>query len=159
MTKDTNILIRIDQATKEKAQQVARDHRVSLSDLIRGFLEEIAEDGIIPGRCFSKALALRKEPSAAEIKKAIEDYVAELNDSHIEKVYLFGSYSRGEQTPKSDIDLLIDFDDEASLMDLMNFKLGLENKLSKTVDAVSIDPKETAFYENIRKDQILLYER
>ena len=33
----------------------------------------------------------------------------------IEKAWLFGSYSRGEEGPESDIDLLVRFDDDARI--------------------------------------------
>ena len=55
---------------------------------------------------------------------------------HATGLALFGSVVRGEQTGASDIDLLVDFDDEASLLDLTGLALFLEDHLGLPVDIV-----------------------
>ena len=51
---------------------------------------------------------------------------------------LFGSYARNEETEKSDIDILYDFDiQNFSLFDLMDVEEILQNKLHKKVDLIS----------------------
>jgi predicted nucleotidyltransferase len=51
---------------------------------------------------------------------------------------LFGSYARNEETEKSDIDILYDFDNQTfSLFDLMDLKEALNLKLNKSIDLVS----------------------
>ena len=51
---------------------------------------------------------------------------------------LFGSYARNEETEKSDIDILYDFDTLSfSLFDLMDVEDALQKKLHKKVDLVS----------------------
>lgn len=49
---------------------------------------------------------------------------------------LFGSVARGEDRPGSDLDLLIDLDDSASLFDLSRMRLELEELLGIKVDVV-----------------------
>jgi predicted nucleotidyltransferase len=56
---------------------------------------------------------------------------------HASRVRLFGSAARGEDRPDSDIDLLVDFDQESSLFDLMRMSRELEELLGRTVDVVS----------------------
>jgi hypothetical protein len=56
---------------------------------------------------------------------------------HASRVRLFGSAARGEDRPDSDIDLLVDFDDDSSLFDLMRMARELETLLGRAVDVVS----------------------
>ncbi|MGH3153508.1 MAG: nucleotidyltransferase family protein [Streptosporangiaceae bacterium] len=53
------------------------------------------------------------------------------------RVRLFGSVARGEEGPGSDIDLLVDFDTDSSLFDLMRMTRELEELLGHPVDIVS----------------------
>ena len=56
---------------------------------------------------------------------------------HASRVRLFGSAARGEDRPDSDIDLLVDFDQESSLFDLMRMSRELEGLLGRPVDVIS----------------------
>jgi uncharacterized protein len=48
---------------------------------------------------------------------------------HANRVRLFGSVARGDDRPDSDIDLLVDFDRDSSLFDLMRMTRELEELL------------------------------
>jgi predicted nucleotidyltransferase len=73
--------------------------------------------------------------SAVEAKReAIKAAVAR---HHGRRVRLFGSVARGEERPNSDIDLLVDFDPESSLFDLIRLTRELEGLLGRPVDVVS----------------------
>lgn len=63
---------------------------------------------------------------------------------------MFGSYVRGEQKPGSDLDVLVEFEIGANLLDLTGLADFLEEKLSLKVDVVP----ESALREEL-KDQIL----
>ena len=52
-------------------------------------------------------------------------------------VALFGSVARGEETPGSDLDFLVDFDAGASLFDLVRIEMDLTELLGRGVDVVS----------------------
>ena len=41
-------------------------------------------------------------------------------DKPISKAYLFGSYARNEQTQESDLDIVVDFEHQANLFDLIS---------------------------------------
>jgi predicted nucleotidyltransferase len=63
--------------------------------------------------------------------------------NHAGNVRVFGSVARGEDGPTSDIDLLVDPDDEATLFDLAQLEIDLETLLDRRVDVVSsrsLDP-------------------
>ena len=50
---------------------------------------------------------------------------------------IFGSYIRSDFHADSDLDLLVDFDDNADLMDYVNLQRFLEDRLACKVDVVS----------------------
>lgn len=50
---------------------------------------------------------------------------------------VFGSVARGEETGLSDIDLLVDWSDQASLTDWVAFQQSVERLLARKVDVVS----------------------
>jgi predicted nucleotidyltransferase len=54
-----------------------------------------------------------------------------LKQANIKKATLFGSYARGDNTEKSDIDILIAFPENATLLDLVRLERHLEENLSK----------------------------
>ena len=52
-------------------------------------------------------------------------------------VRVFGSCARGEQTPESDLDLLVDLEPGRSILDLVAIKQDLDDLLGKRVDVVT----------------------
>jgi len=56
----------------------------------------------------------------------------------VETIGIFGSYSRGEQKEKSDIDIIVTFTEpnDIDLIDLITLKQFLSRKLKKKVDVV-----------------------
>lgn len=53
---------------------------------------------------------------------------------HAKNVRVFGSVVRGSERPGSDIDLLVDFDEEAHPLDILALGCELENVLGVKVD-------------------------
>lgn len=51
-------------------------------------------------------------------------------------IRIFGSFARGEQTKRSDIDLLVRMPKGSSLFDIAGLKIDLEKALKKKVDIV-----------------------
>lgn len=86
----------------------------------------------------------------------INDYV---KDKPIEKVWLFGSFARGEQKPSSDIDLLIVFNKSISLLEHAKYIIDLEDLLQRRVDLVSEETILPEIKSFVNKDRILIYER
>ena len=68
----------------------------------------------------------------------------------VKNVRVFGSVVYGEDTTESDIDLLVDMEEERDLFDLIGFKLDAEDLLGRTVDVVM----EETIYHMLR-DRIL----
>jgi predicted nucleotidyltransferase len=74
------------------------------------------------------------------------------DNDHILSAYLFGSYSRGEATGESDIDVHIVSDGTMSLVDLIDFENRLSRLSGKKVDAVgsTANSPETDFVHKPR---------
>ena len=74
-----------------------------------------------------------------------------------ERLYLFGSYARGDSTPASDIDLRID---KGSIrgFQLGGLLLDLEDSFGIPVDLVPTSSLDQRFLDTIQKDEVLLYE-
>ncbi len=76
------------------------------------------------------------------------------------KAYLFGSYSRNDADPGSDIDILVDLDYSQHIgLGFIQMKLDLEQKLHKTVDLVSSQAVSKRLLPFVNKDKQLIYER
>ena len=54
----------------------------------------------------------------------------------VKTLSLFGSVARNEQMPTSDVDVLVDFDESATLFDLSGLGLFLEEQLDCQVDII-----------------------
>jgi len=79
----------------------------------------------------------------------------------IEKAWIFGSYSRGEETRKSDIDIMVRFDKDAviTLIDYARIMNNLSDFLHKKVDLVQEGTLYKFAQESVERDKILVYER
>ena len=76
------------------------------------------------------------------------------------KVWLFGSYARGEETPISDVDILVQFDDDGvSLLKHAAMICDLEKILDRPVDIVPEEALRPRVRESIDQDKKLIYER
>ena len=73
------------------------------------------------------------------------------------KLYVFGSCARREESPESDVDILADFQDGASLFDHVGLRLELAEYLKRPVDIISLKAlKNDTFDRNVKKDMVLL---
>ena len=84
-----------------------------------------------------------------------------LKTQPIEKAWLFGSYSRGEATRKSDVDILVQFSpgSRISLFDHAGMMVDLQELLKKKVDLVEEGQLCDFAIDSVEQDKILIYER
>lgn len=78
----------------------------------------------------------------------------------ISRMYVFGSFARGEQTPDSDVDLLIEVRPESkfSLLDLSRMYRELSQLLGRSVDIATPPMIGTYIRDSVYKDLVLVYE-
>ena len=77
------------------------------------------------------------------------------------KAWLFGSFARGEETPESDVDILVEFDHNSrvSLMKHAGMIVDLGQKLNRPIDLVVNGTLLPFATKSAERDKILIYER
>lgn len=75
-------------------------------------------------------------PLRALVERHREDIKAIVTRHKGTAVAIFGSVARGEESPDSDIDFLVEFERDASLFDLLHVQDDLERLLERKVDVV-----------------------
>ena len=89
----------------------------------------------------------------------LKDEILDIARKHnAEKVYVFGSCARREETPGSDVDIVAGFREHSTLFDIVTLELDLSDLLGSSVDVVALDRLETddAFARNVKRDMVLL---
>lgn len=77
-------------------------------------------------------------PTLAEIKRDLQQELPHLREKyHVRSLWVFGSRVRGEETPESDLDLLIEFERPPSLIRFIEMEQHLSRRLGVNVDLVS----------------------
>lgn len=76
----------------------------------------------------------------------------------VKRAYLFGSRARGDATPESDWDILVDLKEKVSLFDLVNLQLELEDAVGQKVDVISSGGVRPRIWPYIDADKVLIYE-
>ena len=100
----------------------------------------------------TRAHGVRIKKNIKEIAKIILSVIKRFN---VVRAGIFGSYARGEENKKSDIDIVIEFRGKRSLLDLVGLQLAIEQALNKKADVItykSINPllKKKILNEEIR---------
>ena len=77
------------------------------------------------------------------------------------KAWLFGSFARGEETPRSDVDILVEFDHSTpiGLFTYARMWRELKEHLGREVDLVEEGTLKSFAVESANRDKRLIYER
>lgn len=97
----------------------------------------------------ASSIFIQLQKDSEKIKKVARKHGAKT-------VSVFGSVARKEDQQNSDIDLLIEFDDNSSLFDLINLKLELEEIYNRKVDIVTPDSLHKAIAVQIKNEAVQL---
>lgn len=89
-----------------------------------------------------------------EILQKLRDHKADLQKKYpLKSIALFGSYARGEETPESDIDLLVDFNGPIGI-EYVDLLIDIENLLNQKIDLVSNRAVKPHYRPYIEEDLI-----
>ena len=94
----------------------------------------------------------------ANVIQKVREY---LSTQPVLKAWVFGSFSRGEETPSSDVDIIVVFDEKAevSLIGYVRIQYELENIFGSKVDLVEDGSLLPFAVESANRDRKLIYER
>lgn len=99
------------------------------------------------------------------MKKSIEALIPKIQEyfsqQPIEKAWIFGSCSRGENTKNSDVDILVKYTENQtiSLFTISKIMVNLSKLINKKVDLVEDGQLMDFAVESVNRDKILIYER
>jgi len=71
----------------------------------------------------------------------------------VRKAAIFGSFVKGEERKDSDIDILVEFKGEKSLLDLAGLKIELEEALKRKVDVLTYNSLHPLLKDKILQEQ------
>ncbi len=79
----------------------------------------------------------------------------------VERAWLFGSFPRMEESPDSDIDILVDLDKnrQPGLFNLAGMINELESRLGKRINLVECGAVKPFAWPELNRDRVLIYER
>lgn len=106
----------------------------------------------------NQTVSLMLSKNVQKMIPKIQQYLA---SQPIEKAWLFGSCSRGEETPKSDVDLLVRYQDSdsMSLFDISRITVNLKKIIKRPIDLIEEDCLLPFASKSANRDKILIYER
>jgi predicted nucleotidyltransferase len=90
-----------------------------------------------------------------EILDILKKNKSDISIFGVNNIGLFGSFVRNENTNKSDIDFLIEFEtDKKSFDNFMNLSIFLEDLFNKKIDLLTRESLDVDFYELVKNDVI-----
>jgi len=95
--------------------------------------------------------AVGKKGELEEIKRKL---IPILKQNKVTRAGIFGSYARGKQSRKSDVDILIEINDKVGLVEFIKLKIAIQELLRKKVDLVEYATIRPEIRENIIRDEI-----
>ena len=79
--------------------------------------------------------------------------------SKVSSAWIYGSFSREEDGPGSDIDIAVKTDEGFSYFDLAEIQYQLENEVNRKIDVGFIDSFKPHILKNVEQDLRCIYER
>jgi predicted nucleotidyltransferase len=76
----------------------------------------------------------------------------------IEKAWIYGSFAREDDGPKSDVDIALQTNATVTYFDLAEIQQQLENSINRKVDVGFIDSFKPYIFEHVKPDLKLIYE-
>ena len=91
----------------------------------------------------------------------LERILKYLQEQPISKAWVFGSFSRGEETQESDIDIMVSFipGEKVGLFKFNQIREDLQNLTGRSVDLVTVSSLLPFAQKSAMADRKLIYER
>lgn len=152
--------------TREQVVKLAAYFDVKENDLLVAWLSDKVMYELEDEEVALQALQMAEEKVAYTAFEKI-DRKAILNQlkngirkfSQVEKAWIYGSFSREDDGPKSDVDIALQTNPAFTYFDLAEVQHQLENIIHRKVDVGFIDSFKPYIFEHVKPDLKLIYER
>jgi len=101
-------------------------------------------------------MLMTKDPRFIRLFKALEPYIPEFE---IRQIRIFGSYARGTERKKSDIDIIVDIGKPIGIYQFIGLKQSLEKTLNKKIDLFEPNSIEPQLKDKIIAEAVTIYEQ
>lgn len=99
----------------------------------------------------------KTEKSLEEIKKILKAHKEEVSQKYkVSEIGVFGSFVRGEQRKRSDIDILVEYEEIPDLFEFINLERYLQRLLRKKVDLVRKEAIRSELKDRILKEVVYI---
>lgn len=153
-------------ATREHVVKLAAYFMIKENDLLVSWLSDKLVNEVAEEDVALKALQVAEERVAyiAFKKKDRKDIIKELKNGlkkfiQVEKAWIYGSFSRGDDSPKSDVDIALKTSAAFTYFDLAEVQHQLEKSINRRVDVGFIDSFKPYILDHVKSDLKLIYER
>ncbi len=100
---------------------------------------------------------MKKEVKIKNLLKILRSHKKELEEKFgIIKIKVFGSYVRGKETSKSDLDIIVEFKEPPGLIKFIEIEEYLSNLLGVKVDLLTEEGISPYIRKYIKKEVIIL---
>ena len=153
-------------AKREQVVKLAQYFKVEVNDLLVSWLSDKLVYEAADEDLALKALQLAEErveyqkfkkTDRNKLVKKIKTSISRFQQ--VEKAWIYGSFARRDDDPKSDIDIALQTDPSFSYFDLAEVQHVLQNNINRKVDVGFIDSFKPYILEHIKPDLELIYER
>lgn len=152
--------------TKDLVIKLAKFFNVPEKELLLAFLADKLLYEVADEEMALEALQVAEERAVYEAFKKIDrnEILKKIQEGigkfkQVQKAWIYGSFSRKEDGPKSDVDIAVQADESFSYFDLVEIQYELEKSINRKVDVGFIDSFKPYILEHIKEDLRLIYER
>lgn len=152
--------------TREQVLKLAEYFKVKENDLLVAWLSDKVLYEVEDEEVALQALQMAEEEVAYTAFKKIDrkSILKQLKNGmkkfpQIEKAWIYGSFAREDDGPKSDVDIALQTNSTFTYFDLAEVQYKLENSINRKVDVGFIDCFKPHIYEHVKPDLKLIYER
>lgn len=93
------------------------------------------------------------------VNTSLSQKIVQLLSKHNpKKIGIFGSFARNQQSRSSDIDILVDFKEQKSILELIEIEMELEDALKRKVDLITETSVHPYLKDYIQKDLQVIYQ-